>query len=194
MILPVYKQQSSQEEHLPVDSGSSDSPPPFQDDPPSGMLIDFSDGSEAIPGPGGEEPPPVFTPYEAECFNTGSGDIVSHDPHLNNDGGWCSTAREINGCSPFLKRGAIQVVGANESFSMYLYKSLRFLLSQSTRHPNFILQCRGTHIETRYRHVRKSLFNPIKKVVQTGITGYRTSVRRKDTIPKGKLHGNRCRF
>ncbi|KAJ6604625.1 hypothetical protein DFH09DRAFT_1123331 [Mycena vulgaris] len=115
IVLPPYKQQASQEEAGP--SGSS--PPPFQDVPPSGMLIDFSDGSEAIPSPGGEEPPPVFTPYEAECFNTGSGNIVSHDPHLNSDG-------------------------------EALY---RFLLSQSTIHPEFRLHCRGTHTETRYRHV-----------------------------------------
>lgn len=35
---------------------------------------------------GGEEPPPSFTPYEAEYFVSGSGSIVSHDPHLNADG------------------------------------------------------------------------------------------------------------
>lgn len=36
---------------------------------------------------GGEEPPPEFTPYEAEYFVSGSdGDIVSHDRHLNEDG------------------------------------------------------------------------------------------------------------
>ena len=35
--------------------------------------------------PGGEEPPPEFTPYEAEFFISGK-EIVSHDPHLNEDG------------------------------------------------------------------------------------------------------------
>ncbi|KAL1951882.1 hypothetical protein VTO73DRAFT_1031 [Trametes versicolor] len=34
---------------------------------------------------GGEEPPPEFAPYEAEFFISGR-DIVSHDPHLNQDG------------------------------------------------------------------------------------------------------------
>ncbi|KAI8995676.1 hypothetical protein BD414DRAFT_480231 [Trametes punicea] len=34
---------------------------------------------------GGEEPPPEFTPYEAEFFISG-GEIISHDPHLNQDG------------------------------------------------------------------------------------------------------------
>ncbi|KAJ6621719.1 hypothetical protein B0H10DRAFT_2017210 [Mycena sp. CBHHK59/15] len=116
MILPTYKPQPSQDE-MPF-SGPSTAPPPFQDEP-TDLLIDFSDTSEAIPGPGGEEPPPVFAPYEAECFNTGSGNIVSHDPHLNTDG-------------------------------EALY---RFLLSQATTHPALRLHCRGTHTETRYRHV-----------------------------------------
>lgn len=34
---------------------------------------------------GGEEPPPEFAAYEAEFFISGR-DIVSHDPHLNQDG------------------------------------------------------------------------------------------------------------
>ncbi|CDO71608.1 hypothetical protein BN946_scf184911.g78 [Trametes cinnabarina] len=34
---------------------------------------------------GGEEPPPNFTPYEAEFFIS-NGEIISHDPHLNRDG------------------------------------------------------------------------------------------------------------
>ncbi|KAL0951227.1 hypothetical protein HGRIS_007948 [Hohenbuehelia grisea] len=42
--------------------------------------------NESIPVPGGEEAPPQFTPYEAEFFEVGDGDIVSHDPHLNSDG------------------------------------------------------------------------------------------------------------
>ncbi|KAJ7244773.1 hypothetical protein B0H12DRAFT_1128727 [Mycena haematopus] len=118
MILPAYKSHAEEEELLPTGASGS-APPPFQDEPtpPSGMLIDFSDSSEVIPG--GEEPPPEFTPYEAECFNTGSGNIVSHDAHLNHDG-------------------------------EALY---RFLLSQSTIRPLFRLHCRGTHTETRRRHV-----------------------------------------
>jgi hypothetical protein len=31
-------------------------------------------------------PPPEFTPYEAENFEVGYSDVVSHDPHLNSDG------------------------------------------------------------------------------------------------------------
>ena len=32
------------------------------------------------------EPPPEFTPYEAEHFEAACADVVSHDPHLNTDG------------------------------------------------------------------------------------------------------------
>ena len=31
-------------------------------------------------------PPPDFTLYDAEFFEVGYEDIVSHDPHLNTDG------------------------------------------------------------------------------------------------------------
>ena len=31
-------------------------------------------------------PPPEFTHYEAEHFEVGYSDVVSHDPHLNSDG------------------------------------------------------------------------------------------------------------
>lgn len=31
-------------------------------------------------------PPPEFTQYEAENFEVGYSDVVSHDPHLNSDG------------------------------------------------------------------------------------------------------------
>ncbi|KDR84964.1 hypothetical protein GALMADRAFT_218038 [Galerina marginata CBS 339.88] len=32
------------------------------------------------------EPPPSFAPYQAEHFEVGYSDVVSHDPHLNSDG------------------------------------------------------------------------------------------------------------
>jgi len=34
----------------------------------------------------GGEPPPEFTPYEAEHWVNADGNVVSHDPHLNEDG------------------------------------------------------------------------------------------------------------
>lgn len=36
-------------------------------------------------------PPPAFTPYEAEWFEVGYGDVVSHDEHLNTDGEYIHT-------------------------------------------------------------------------------------------------------
>jgi hypothetical protein len=39
---------------------------------------------DALPE-GGEEPP-QFTPYEAEHWESRGGEIISHDPHLNEDG------------------------------------------------------------------------------------------------------------
>ncbi|CAK5280213.1 unnamed protein product [Mycena citricolor] len=119
MLLPPDKHSGSQDALIQPEAGSSTAPPPppFQDTPP---LIDFSESTQPfVIFPGGEEPPPAFTPYEAECFDTGSGDIVSHDAHLNSDG-------------------------------EALY---RFLLSQAVTPPTFRLHCRGSHTETRYRHV-----------------------------------------
>ena len=38
-------------------------------------------------------PPPEFTHYEAEHFEVGYSDIVSHDPHLNSDGSFFKSYR-----------------------------------------------------------------------------------------------------
>lgn len=57
-------------------------PPPFQDAPPA-----FGPSDEQIYAPpGGEAPPPDFTPYDADYFEAADGTIVSHDRHLNEDG------------------------------------------------------------------------------------------------------------
>jgi len=58
---------------LPSTSDGLDLPPPFED--------------EQRPHPSSVDgPPPDFALYEADFFETGSGDIVSHDAHLNSDG------------------------------------------------------------------------------------------------------------
>ena len=58
-------------------------PPPFEATQPSA----YSDlDSNVYAPPGGEDPPPEFVPYEAEYFRTDDGNVVSHDPHLNEDG------------------------------------------------------------------------------------------------------------
>ena len=61
-------------------------PPPFQEAGTSLM-----DDGEVIYPYHGEEHPPEFMPYEAESFTTGDGHVVSHDPHLNEDGSSVAT-------------------------------------------------------------------------------------------------------
>jgi len=60
-------------------------PPPFQE--AGSSLI----GSDVVYPHYGEEQPPEFMPYEAKSFTTGDGHVVSHDPHLNEDGSSLAT-------------------------------------------------------------------------------------------------------
>jgi hypothetical protein len=39
-----------------------------------------------LPEPPQQDPPPPFSTYTASFFTAGNGAIVSHDPHLNEDG------------------------------------------------------------------------------------------------------------
>jgi hypothetical protein len=64
-------------------SGSGVQPPSFEESA-GHTVISFDDGADRFPA-GGEEPP-EFTPYEAEHWVSRSGEIISHDPHLNEDG------------------------------------------------------------------------------------------------------------
>lgn len=59
------------------------------DNDPNGKAVDIlfgNDRQDSLITPCGEDPPPEFTPYKAEYELTDDGDIVSHDPHLNEDG------------------------------------------------------------------------------------------------------------
>jgi hypothetical protein len=89
MIISQGKELEAQHEvesfgDLLGQSGSSSMPPPAFEEATAAAVYDPVHFSDEIPEPG-EEPPP-FEPYEAECFEIGSGNIVSHDPHLNSDG------------------------------------------------------------------------------------------------------------
>ncbi|KAF8642356.1 hypothetical protein AX16_009625 [Volvariella volvacea WC 439] len=68
----------------------NDPPPPFTDAPAEAGSASYSppqfDDIVFAPGPEERDPPPEFTPYDAEFFLTGEDDVVSHDPHLNSDG------------------------------------------------------------------------------------------------------------
>ncbi|EIN13775.1 hypothetical protein PUNSTDRAFT_57552 [Punctularia strigosozonata HHB-11173 SS5] len=64
-------------------------PPPSFEESVGHTLVELggTNDSEAFSLlPGGEDAPPDFTPYEAECSIHSGGVIVSHDPHLNTDG------------------------------------------------------------------------------------------------------------
>jgi hypothetical protein len=57
--------------------------PPAFDDVARHITVDFKHGNESVPC-GAEQPPP-FTPYVAKFQEFGD-QIISHDPHLNDDG------------------------------------------------------------------------------------------------------------
>lgn len=59
-------------------------PPPSFVESSGHAVISFDSVLDTFPS-GGEEPP-EFTPYEAEHWVSRGGDIISHDPHLNEDG------------------------------------------------------------------------------------------------------------
>lgn len=44
-----------------------------------------------LPNPPQQDPPPAFSPYTASFHTAGNGAIVSHDPHLNEDGAYLVT-------------------------------------------------------------------------------------------------------
>ncbi|KAG9314336.1 hypothetical protein JVU11DRAFT_5128 [Chiua virens] len=82
--------QPKQQEHLiagdaPHSSHTTLAPPPFEQSTADPVVLHFSQ-PETYTAPGGEDPP-LFTPYEASYFVSGVGDVISHDPHLNEDVG-----------------------------------------------------------------------------------------------------------
>lgn len=74
-----------------VDPSIDQPPSPFGERPTKPQerpLIDLADNNY-LSTPGSENnggPPPDFSLYDADYFETDSGDIVSHDSHLNTDG------------------------------------------------------------------------------------------------------------
>lgn len=112
-------------------------PPPFEQSAGDPVVLHFSQ-HETYTAPGGEDPP-EFAPYDASYFISGTGDVISHDPHLNEDG--TSKARFLP------DRGRCTDIAKGEAF-------YRFLLSQAVTPPRLFLHCRGSHDETHTRFVR----------------------------------------
>jgi hypothetical protein len=83
-----YSNDSASTPLLPASQGrrSPDHPPQFQSNgpTPSNNVIDIIQ-EDTWPQYGGEAPP-EFAPYEAQHWVNADGNIVSHDPHLNEDG------------------------------------------------------------------------------------------------------------
>lgn len=73
-----------------VDPFTDQPPPPFEErptEPQEHLLIDLAENYHSTSDlDSNSEPPPDFSPYHADYFETDSGDVVSHDPHLNTDG------------------------------------------------------------------------------------------------------------
>ncbi|KAG8805564.1 hypothetical protein FRC19_007810 [Serendipita sp. 401] len=64
-------------------------PPPFDSQRRNGgsvIIESIYEPEEEEWVPFGGEQPPEFTPYRAQHWVTGDGDVVSHDSHLNEDG------------------------------------------------------------------------------------------------------------
>lgn len=74
---------SSKQRDQQAEASVSSLPPPFEasiSDP----ALQVSE-SEILMPHGGEDPP-AFAPYEASYFTSSDGALISHDPHLNEDG------------------------------------------------------------------------------------------------------------
>lgn len=76
-----FKQQQQQGQQ--PEASVSSLPPPFEASM-SDPALHVSE-SEVLMPHGGEDPP-AFAPYEASYFTSSDGSLISHDPHLNEDG------------------------------------------------------------------------------------------------------------
>lgn len=93
--LPESTKRIEFEDEQPTAGPSTGLPPPptFEESTKDDIILDFGDDPEVYVPRGGEEPPPSFAPYEAEFFVARDGSIVSHDPHLNDDGTYLSVEK-----------------------------------------------------------------------------------------------------
>ena len=71
---------------LPGSSHQVAPPPSFEETVGTTSSVVDELNSNTYAPPGGEELPPAFVPYEAEYWENDDGTIISHDPHLNEDG------------------------------------------------------------------------------------------------------------
>lgn len=68
------------------EAGPSELPPPSFQESGGDVVLVFDEVADAFPERSEDSEPPVFTPYVAEHWVSRSGEIISHDHHLNEDG------------------------------------------------------------------------------------------------------------
>jgi hypothetical protein len=83
MIVQTLPNQKQEEARLTSPESETNGTTALEELPPS-----FEQATEdrLLPDPPQQDPPPAFSPYTASFYTAGDGAIVSHDPHLNEDG------------------------------------------------------------------------------------------------------------
>ncbi|KAG2159835.1 uncharacterized protein EDB93DRAFT_1244610 [Suillus bovinus] len=67
-------------------SSSLQQPPPTFEESVADNVLHLPENDNLNFAHEDDEEPPAFAPYDAHFFTSRSGDIISHDPHLNDDG------------------------------------------------------------------------------------------------------------
>ena len=90
MIVENLPNKGQNEDQL--DSSELNNTAALEELPPS-----FEQATEdrLLPDPPQQDPPPAFSTYTASFFTAGNGAIISHDPHLNEDGMYLATPSSI---------------------------------------------------------------------------------------------------
>lgn len=85
---PVESKQDSVGDSSPSLASSSlqRQPPPTFEESIADHVLHFPQADSLNFAPEGGEEPPAFAPYDANFFTSRSGDTISHDSHLNDDG------------------------------------------------------------------------------------------------------------
>ena len=91
MLIPSLDKEQVSQQPLSRNSAISEArsfevPPPSFEESVGHLVVDIDKNSESFPE--GEEKRVEFTPYDAEHWVSKNGEIISHDPHLNEDGAW----------------------------------------------------------------------------------------------------------
>lgn len=81
-----FKQDSVGGSNPSVASSSLQQPPPTFEESVADHVLHLPHNDDLNFEQEGGAEPPAFAPYDAQFFTSRSGDIISHDAHLNDDG------------------------------------------------------------------------------------------------------------